>query len=57
MGQLDENKTQKQGFVGIHGARQHNLKNVTSPQLNWEIAGVLKIKKKNKKNNEFRFVL
>jgi len=29
MGQLDENKTQKQGFVGIHGARQHNLKNVT----------------------------
>ena len=29
MGQPDENKTQKQGFVGIHGARQHNLKNVT----------------------------
>ncbi|EGV42843.2 excinuclease ABC subunit A [Bizionia argentinensis JUB59] len=29
MKQLNDNKTQKEGFVSIRGARQHNLKNVS----------------------------
>lgn len=29
MEQLKENKTQKEGFVAVNGARQHNLKNVS----------------------------